>query len=136
MKQMILIIALVCSAVAAQAQDSMTVRMVKASNSGRASIDASLKQFERLFTSSIPFKSFQALGSKKVRLPANGPVAIQGYTLNCRGGASSLSLTLKSGRKQVLQTSVRLQKGKPLVLGGFPAADDPKAKVLLVLTVP
>ena len=129
-----LIIAAGIVAPAAMAE-SLQVHMVQATNSGVAKIDSGLKSFEKLLKSNLPFKRFTLVDTKTVSLPAGKPIPLKDYTLTCKGAASNLSISLSHKGRKVVNSNVKIEQGKPLIVGGFPDASDKNARVLLILSV-
>ena len=126
-------LALLASAATA---DTMQVHMVKATNKGQAKIDDRLKAFENLLQkSNLAFKRFQLVDVKSVKLPSNSSVIMQGYELSASGSAGDLKLNLAHKGRQVMNSTVKIEPGKPLIVGGFPDAADKDARILLILSV-
>ena len=131
---MVMILAAGMMAPAAMAE-TLQVHMVQASNSGDAKIDAGLKSFEKLLKSNLPFKRFTLVDTKTVALPGGKPIPLKDYTLTCKGAASNLAISLSHKGRKVVNSSVKIAQGKPLIVGGFPDASDKNARVLLILSV-
>ena len=115
--------------------ETLHVHMVQASNNGAAKMDGSLKSFEKLLKSNLPFKRFTLVDKKTVPLPGGKPMPLKDYTLTCTGTAANLSISLAHKGRNVMTSNVKIEEGKPLIVGGFPDASDKDARVLLILSV-
>ena len=121
----------VLAASGAAAADRLTIRLVQATNEGQGASDG-LRDVAPLLERNLPFRRFDLLESRTIRLPASQTVVFgAGISVKCDGGGDNLSLFVQSGGAVLLQTQVRLTGQTPLILGGFPA---PGGRRLLVLT--
>jgi len=115
----------------AAAADRLTIRLVQATNEGQGASEG-LRDVAPLLERNLPFRRFDLLESRTIRLPASETVAFAaGISVKCEGGEEGLSLFVQAGGAVLLQTQVRLTGQTPLILGGFPA---PGGRRLLVLT--
>jgi hypothetical protein len=110
----------------------LSLRLVEASNSGRGSPPA-LNDVSGILKGSLGFDSCTFLASGWVRLPADRQTrTLAEYAVTCSGPQAKLSIAVRRGGKPVLKTTVSLQDGKPLLVGGFPAAAGKHVLVFLV----
>lgn len=123
------VIAIAC-ATQAQAESSLSIRLVQASNQA-AGVAGALGDVAELLKTNLPFDTFTLLSSKTLGLPAAGQVGLGNeFTVSCQGTQRSLSIRVSRGGEKVLDTTVSLQSGIPLILGGFPAKP---GKMILIL---
>lgn len=126
----ILMIGLVLAAGNALAGSTLGIRLVEASNSGQG-MGAGLGDVSRLLQENLPFKSFQLLASRSMSLPANGTASLSaGFVARCSGSQKSLNVVIENGGRKVLQSTVELRDGSPLILGGFSSG---KGKLIVIL---
>ena len=111
---------LLCWQVAAIAGGTLSIRLVEARTGkphqgpGLADVAATLK--------SMRYNQFTLIGQARTSLPATGTASRLGsYTVVCSGKQDSLQILVRSGKRKLLSTTVRLRDGKPVVIGGFPA---------------
>jgi len=111
------------------AGNRLSIRLVKASNTEGGSA-AGLSDVIKTLADSLPYKHFSLVASGTMPLPARGSVQqLGGYTVECDGAQSKLSIKVKRRGKTVLRKSANLPDGTHLIVGGFPAAD---GKLILV----
>lgn len=114
------------------AAERLTIRLVQASNQGEGA-SAELRDVAPLLQRNLPYRRFDLLESRTVRLPADQALSFAaGLTVRCTGHENRLALFVESGGAVLLQTEVRLTGETPLILGGFPAPGGTRR--LLVLT--
>jgi hypothetical protein len=124
-------LALACMAGTAQAE-SLSIRLVQASNEG-GGVGGGLADVAQLLQDNLRFKSFQLVSSRSISLPANGATELgQGFTARCSGGAGNMSVAIERGGKRVLSSTVQLQRGAPLLLGGFSSGGGKMIVILLL----
>ena len=112
------------------AGELMTLRLVEASNAGEG-VTAEVKDVASILAAQLPFNSYRLVDRAKCKLPANQVVSMsRGYTVQCIGVQDNLTINVRERKSEILQTTVALKDGKPLVLGGFPSN---KGKLLLIL---
>ena len=112
------------------AGDVVTLRLVEASNSG-VGIPSELKDVGSILAAQLPFDSYRLVDRAKCNLPANQMISMaRGYTVQCAGIQDNLTITVRERKSEILQTTVALKDGKPLMLGGFPSN---KGKLLIIL---
>lgn len=127
----LILLAVAASAPAAGATERLTIRLVQASNDGEGA-SGGLRDVAPLLQRNLPFRRFDLLESRTIRLPASETIVFNaGLSVRCEGDAERLSLFVQAGDTVVLQTQVRLTGQTPLILGGFAA---PGGRRLLVLT--
>jgi hypothetical protein len=111
------------------AADDVSLRLVHASNSGK-SVDAALSDVSATLTSNLPFSNYSVVDSKNLSIGQTVSCA-QDLSVATTGSRESMKITVKQGGKQMLNTTVSLGAGKPLLLGGFPAAGG--GKIILIM---
>ncbi len=117
----------------ALAADTVSVRLVRASNSD-TTIDHSLQDVAPALQKSLVFKSYRQVAVQKLTLPAQGQSASLGvYRITATGSRDKLLIGIHQGRKALVNTSVSLKRGKPVILGGFP--DKSGAKMIFVFVL-
>lgn len=134
-KKLILLLwaCLLATAVRAGGGDTLSIRLVEATQEGQG-IGRGLEDVAQLLQENLPFKSFQLQADKSVELPANSAVELSGgYTARCSGDAGSLKVSVvRKGKPGRVDSTVALRRGKPVILGGLPA-EGGKMIVILVL---
>lgn len=125
----LLIFSLLCGAAHAQ---TVSIRMVEGYNSkDKATFPAELNDVKSLLQSNLPFNTYKLIGSNAVKLPADQTANLgQGYSISCKGNQQSLAVKILFKNKVKLNSTVRLQPGKPLIIGGFSSG---KGKILFVM---
>jgi hypothetical protein len=112
--------------------DSLSIRLVQAGNEG-SGVGGGLGDVAQLLQDNLRFKSFQLVSSKSIGLPANGAAELgQGFTARCSGGANNLSVAIERSGKRVLSSTVQLQRGTPLIVGGFSSGN---GKMIVILSL-
>ncbi len=128
---LLLVVAAFAAAPTAAAAQRLTIRLVQATQEGQGASEG-LRDVAPLLERNLPFRRFDLLESRTIRLPASETVLFAvGLSVKCEGGEEALSLFVQAGGTVLLQTQVRLTGQTPLILGGFPA---PGGRRLLVLT--
>lgn len=108
----------------------LSVRLVEASHAGQG-MGVGLGDVANLLQNNLPYKSFQLLASRSMALPANGVASLNsGIVARCSGGQDNLSVVLERGGKKIMQTTVELRDGTPLIIGGISSA---QGKLIIVL---
>lgn len=113
----ILLMALVAPVLA----ESVSVRLVEASNA-KGQSSAGLRDVVGILKNNLRYSRYVLLASGTMRLPKGGTQGLGGYVVTCSGSSASLTITVKRGKKALINTQVRLVPGRPLILGGFPAS--------------
>ena len=114
----------------ANAGETVSIRLVEASNNGEAS-SKQLDDVSSILKSQLSYKTYKLIDQKSCGLPAKGTIKMQkGFELECIGKQDNFSITVHKSGNKLLQTTLDLKSGKPLILGGFPSG---KNKLLLVL---
>jgi hypothetical protein len=109
---------------------TLSVRQVEASHAGQG-MDTGLGDVSQLLRDNLPFKSFQLLASRSMSLPADGVASLsRGMVVRCSGDQRNMKVTIESGGRKVMQSTVELRDGIPLIMGGFPSG---KGKMILIL---
>lgn len=124
-------VALVLAAALGAEAGGVVIRQVRAERGGQ-SMDPALGDVASLLRGNMPYGQYRLVATRSIGLPASGDVQLEaGFSVTCSGGRDNLQIVLRRGRDKVLQTTVSLGAGRPLVLGGFPAGE---ATYLLILT--
>ena len=111
---------------------TLTIRLVEASNQGKG-LGKGLGDVGALLQDNLKFNTFRLVDSKSLPLPARGAAQLAGgFTARCSGDQKNLAVTIERGGKAVLQSTVELQRGAPLILGGLPVEG---AKMIVILLV-
>ncbi len=109
----------------------LTVRLVEASNAGQG-MGTGLGDVANLLQNNLPYKTFQLLASRSMSLPATSAASLSsGIVARCSGGQENLSVVLERGGKRIMQTTVELRDGVPLIIGGISAGQGKMIVVLL-----
>jgi hypothetical protein len=116
----------------AVAQEAVSLRLVHASNNGKA-VDAALSDVSSTLTSNLPFSNYSLVDSKSLSIGKTVKCA-QDLSVATSGSRESMKITVTQSGAQMLNTTVSLATGKPLLLGGFPAAGG--GKIILILKLP
>jgi hypothetical protein len=128
--KIILFLALMWTAGNGVAGSLLSVRLVEASHAGQG-MGVGLGDVANLLQNNLPYKSFQLLASRSMSLPANGVASLNsGIVARCSGGQDNLSVVLERGGKKIMQTTVELRDGTPLIIGGISSA---QGKLIIVL---
>jgi hypothetical protein len=118
-----------CLLSASAVAGSLSIRLVRASNTPGGN-SAGLGDVIPVLKKSLVYSHYSLAGSTSMKLPAQNSVRQLGsYSVTCNGQQGNLAITVRHGRKQLLNTRVSLSSRKPLILGGFPAGND---KLVLV----
>lgn len=113
------------------AKDTILVRLVAANNAPGAPPAALADVMEDLAKRS-QYSNFQLVDSKEVKLPVAARVKLKGgYALEFSGPKEKLKLGVFHGKRRLMQMTVSLKEGRPLILGEFPAQDGKMVFVLL-----
>ena len=113
-----------------QAGETLSIRLVEAHNEGEG-MDAGLSDVASTLTKNLSYKTFSLLASRRLGLPADGRAGLSGgYSVACRGEQANLHVTVFKRKEAVLDTTLNLRDGSPVVLGGFASK---RGRVLLVL---
>ncbi len=130
---LLLVASLSAASLGATAEERLTIRLVHATNEGVPGASPELRDITGLLERNLPFRRFQFLESRSIRLPASETVVFEaGLTMRCEGDSRRLSVLVRMGEAVLLQTRVSLLRGTPLILGGFAA---PGGRRLLILMV-
>ncbi len=117
-------------AMMSEAGELVTLRLVEASNTGDG-VSPELKDVGSILKAQLPFKSYRLVDRGKCKLPADQSIGMsRGYRIRCTGVQDNFTIKIRQGKSEILQTTVALKDGKPLMLGGFPSN---KGKLLLIL---
>ncbi len=127
---MLLVALLAClTASNALAGETLSIRLVEASNEGPGNLDG-IEDVIRILKKSSSHEHFALIASATQSLPAKGQTSkLRSLAIKCKGKQGNVTITVKSGRKQLLNTTVALKDGTPIVVGGFPSR---KGKMILV----
>jgi hypothetical protein len=104
------------------AGSSLSMRLVEASNTG-GGVASSLEDVAGALRGQLPFNTYQQLAAGSTALPASGSTSQLGdYQITCSGPQNALAIKVARGRRTLINTTVNLRDGKPVLLGGFPSA--------------
>lgn len=117
----LLLAVLLVSGLAGRAADALSIRLVEASREV-ATPDAALADVADILSRNLPFASYRIEAAASLPLPARQTVSLGGYTLTCTGPADELLLAVRRGNRTLISTLLRLQRGTPVIVGGFPSA--------------
>jgi len=133
MKRATLLLSMLLLALAAGpafAGSRLAIRLVEANNRG-GGVAGELGDVAELLKGNLPFNTFRLISAKSMALPAGGEVELgRGFRASCEGPQRGLTIRVTRDRKPVLNTTVELADGTPLILGGFPIDG---GKMILVL---
>ena len=114
------------------AGERLTVRMVEASNDG-SGVHPEAKDIAGVLNKSLVYKDFALLACASLTIPVKGrTIKLSSYSVTCSGKQDSMKIVVRRGKKEVLNTTVKLQDKKLVILGGFPSK---KGKLILVFLV-
>ena len=143
MKSGPLAVALMLWASLAVAGDTLSIRLVEASNprKGREGAAAGeraaqgapkgLEDIEDTLKQNLPFNTFALVDEQTMKLPASETANLaRSFTVRCSGKQDALSVSLKRNKEELLSSVLSLRDNKPVILGGFPSD---KGKLLVVL---
>lgn len=109
--------------------DMLEVRLIEARQE-KGPKDARLADIQHMLENNLPFACFEMIERAALSSMDGITHLAGGFTIRARGGTDHCSITLEQNGKILLETQVRFQKGKPVILGGFPS---PKGKYLFVI---
>ena len=114
------------------AGEFVTLRLVEASNTD-GGVPPELKDVGGILRAQLPFTNYRLVDRGKCNLPANQTIRMsRGYNIQCTGTQDNFTVNVRQRKSEILQTTVAIKDGKPLMLGGFPSD---KGKLLLILLV-
>lgn len=126
----LVVVCLLLGAGVSRAGSVLSIRLVEASQKGQG-MGTGLGDVSRLLQENLPFKSFQLLASRSMALPAGGVASLSGgMVARCSGEQGSMTVVIENGGRKVMQSTVELRDGSPLILGGFPSG---KGKLIIIL---
>ena len=113
------------------AGEVVTIRLVEASNGG-GGVAKELGDVASILKGQLPFNQYRLVDRNQCKLPAakRSIKMARGYGLECQGEQDNFTVKVRHKKSEILQTTIALKDGKPLMLGGFP---DDKGKLLLIL---
>jgi hypothetical protein len=107
-------------AIPAMAGD-LSIRLVEATN-GEGVSSSGLEDVVEVLKRNLAYQNYTLAGEATVGLPAKGETRqLRNYTVVFSGPKDNLSITVKQGSKRLLATTVKIESGTPLILGGFPS---------------
>ncbi len=128
--KIILLLVLIFTAGNGIAGSTLSVRLVEASHAGQG-MGVGLGDVANLLQNNLPYKTFQLLASRSMPLPAKGVASLSsGIVARCEGTQESLNVVLERGGKKIMQTSVELRDGTPLIIGGLSSG---QGKLIVIL---
>ena len=127
-RRFVVLLILVCLASApAFAGNSLSIRLVHAT--AQQADARGLEDVVSVLKRSLPYGYFRLTSSTSMPLPADTSRSMDGYTVNCKGAQTALRITVTKGNRSLVNTTVSLRNGKPVILGGLPASE---GKLILV----
>ncbi len=117
---------LLAAAPEARAQPMEIEAMLILASNEPAPLDRRLERVDYILRPLLRFETYQLLGQGSVMINTPGTATIalgDGHVLNLRTGrdrGSHVEVTWQRGDARMLSTSVKLQRGKPTILGGVP----------------
>lgn len=115
------VVLLLAAAGNGRSADALSIRLVEASRESAPPV-AALADVADILSRNLPFASYSLQGSQSLALPARQTVSLGGFTLTCTGPAEELQLAVRRGNRTLISTLLRLQRGTPVIVGGFPSA--------------
>lgn len=113
----------------ARAQPMEIEAMLILASNEPAPLDRRLERVDYILRPLLRFETYRLLGQGSVLINTPGTATIalgDGHVLNLRTGrdrGSHVEVTWQRGEARMLSTSVKLQRGKPTILGGVPHAN-------------
>ena len=112
------------------AGSTLSIRLVEAGNAGQG-MGTGLGDVSALLQNNLPYKTFRLLASRSMDLPANSAASLEsGIVARCSGGQDNMKVVLERGGKKLMQTTVELRDGTPLIIGGISSG---QGKLIVVL---
>ncbi len=117
------------------AAQQLGVRLVEARNATPATTDPGLEDVAPALRANLRYNSFALKTNRTFPLQNAQSLDLgMGYSMALTEVAGQkVTVTLSRGRQRLLQTTVILQPGKPLSLGGMPVGDNAALIVVLKL---
>jgi len=108
-------------ALPAVAGDRVNIRLVEATR-GDSAAAAGLEDVQELLQNNLNYQAFALLASGSAPLPSKGnKLALGALNIELQGYQTDLYIKIRQGDRKLMQTSVSLEDGVPLILGGFPS---------------
>jgi len=127
----ILILGFMLTAGGSFAGSILSVRLVEASHAGQG-MGTGLGDVANLLQNNLPYTTFQLLSSRSMSLPASSMASLSlGIVARCSGGQENMNVILERGGKKIMQTTVELRDGIPLIIGGISTGQGKMIVVLL-----
>ncbi len=109
----------------------LDVRMVEArTEAGPA--DPRLNDIRGELKRNLPYGAFEMV-ERAALSSVDGVIHLGSYTLRASGGPDACQITIEHNGKTLVQTRLRLERGKPAVLGGF--TNDRGHRILFVIVL-
>ena len=122
---------LLVAAAPCRAGRALSIRLVHAGNKQQGS-SAGLTDVMHVLRT-LRYNHYRLVSSSSLRLPANNATtSLGGYGVRCSGPQNSLKITVTRGSRSLVNTTVSLRDGKPIILGGLPSQE---GKLILVFVV-
>ena len=118
-------------AAGAMAGDTLSIRLVRADN--QAGVDPSVQDVVQAMSKDFAFKGFHLEAQTTLTLPAAKPVTLGTYQVECTGTTKALRVKVSRDNKPVLNATVTLVAGKPVLLGGLPVAGSDARQIVVLL---
>ena len=101
--------------------DTLRIRMIRASLD-EAETPAELLDIVAMTRNTMAFKSFSLDAEETLPLPTSGGVReLKVYRVECSGDSEKLAVKITRRDRCIIRTEVAVRRGRPIVLGGFPA---------------
>lgn len=117
------------AAVTVNAQPLEIDAMLILASNDPAPLDRRLERVDYILRPLLRFETYRLLGQGSVLITTPGEAEIDlgdGHVLWLRTGrdrSSHVEVLWRKGEKRLLSTSVKLQRGRPTILGGVPQGD-------------
>lgn len=130
-RRVLLVLALGLVTSGAMAGDTVSIRLVRADNQG--GVDPAVQDVVQAMSKDFAFKGFHLEAQTTLKLPAAKPVTLGTYQVECTGTTKELRVKVSRDSKPVLNATVTLVAGKPVLLGGLPVAGSDARQIVVLL---
>jgi len=121
-----------CLAVSVRAGNEVSVRLV-AVQPGPSSQSIGVDDVLDVLKKNLGENRYMVSAEDKIKLPADKQsITLAPVLLICSGNQKSLQISVRTKSKEVINTNVELEDGKPFILGG---TSGKKSKFILVFVV-
>lgn len=113
------LLALLAAPAAHAAGAMLDVRLI-AARAEAGPRDPRIRDIQGALASNLPFPTFEMIERAAVS-SENGVARFPGgFVFRARGGADACRIEIEQNGRSLLRTELKLQRGKPALLGGFP----------------